>query len=111
MGVEMILNRRIYNFLNFVAQIFLPALGSLYFIQSQVFHFPHIGEIVGTIMIIDFFFGIVLWLCTKTYDGQIVVYENPEEQKKTYSLELNTDPEELENKKEVRFKVTPIESL
>lgn len=108
----MTINRPFYNILNFIAQILLPALGSLYFIQSQVFHFSHIGEIVGTIMIVDLFFGFLVWLCPKPYDGQIVVYEDPDGEKKTYSLELNSDPEkELESKKQLVFRVTPVKTF
>lgn len=56
----MIKNSRIYDTLKWVAQILLPALGTLYFTLSTVWGFPYAEEIVGTITAIDTFLGIIL---------------------------------------------------
>lgn len=55
-------------------------------------------------MVIDTFLGGILHLSSPA-DGAIKVIENPTNGIKTYSLELDQQPEELEDKKVVRFKV------
>lgn len=106
------LSNRSYNFLKFLAQIFLPAVASAYFSLSQIWHLPHATEIVGTITVLDVFLGVILSLSTKwyensgaKYDGVIEVDES--EGKKMFSLILNSDVDELDQKKEANFKITP----
>ena len=106
------LSNKMYDSLKWTAQIFLPALGTLYFGLSQIWGFPKGAEVVGTITIIDTFLGVLLGLATKSYnasdapyDGSIDVFDS--EGKKTYSLTLNSDPEALDQKSQVVFKVNP----
>lgn len=56
-----------YDRLKFVAQIFLPALGALYFGLSQIWHLPKPTEIVGTITVIDLFLGAILGVSSAQY--------------------------------------------
>ena len=57
-----------YDILKWVAQIFLPALGALYFGLAQIWGFPYGEEIVGTIAVIDTFFGVILGISTSNYN-------------------------------------------
>jgi len=51
---------RVYDNLKYIAQIILPALGTLYFALSQIWGLPYGEAIVGTIAAIDAFLGAVL---------------------------------------------------
>lgn len=57
-----------YNFLKWVAMILLPALGTLYFSVSNIWHLPYPEEIVGTIVAIDAFLGVLLGVSTAQYN-------------------------------------------
>ena len=60
-------NNRTFDILKFVAQIGLPALGTLYFALSQIWGLPYGEQIVGTITAIDVFLGAVLGVSTAQY--------------------------------------------
>ena len=99
-----------YDTLKFLAQIVLPALGTLYFTLAGLWGLPAAEEVVGTIVAIDTFLGVVLQISSTAYEksgdqygGDLVVKEVGD--KKVFSLELNDDPEILEKKDEVSFKV------
>lgn len=61
-----------YDILKFIAQIVLPAAGTLYFALAGIWGWPYGEQIVGTITAIDAFLGAVLKISTKTFiDDQI----------------------------------------
>lgn len=106
-----LLSNRKYDFLKFVATIFLPALGALYFGLSQIWGLPAGEEVVGTIVLLDAFLGALLKVSDRTYetsgakyDGIMDVIEDAEGAK-TVSLNLDSDPYDLDKKKDVTFKV------
>jgi len=113
-----LLSNSVYDVLKHVAQIYLPAAGTLYFTIAQIWGLPGAEEVVGTIVAVDTFLGIVLGFSTKTYnesdakyDGQIHVQESPEGQK-IATMELNRDvTNKLENQKSIRFKVNPVQPM
>lgn len=106
-----ILSDAIYGKLKTVVQVVLPALSTLYFTLGAVWNLPSVEKVIGTNAALATFFGIVLGLSTKAYNttekyaGQIVLKIDEETGKKLYSLELDGDPEELDQKKEVTFKI------
>lgn len=57
-----------YDVLKWIAQIGLPALGSLYFAIAQIWALPYPEEIVGTIVAIDVFLGAFLGISTSQYN-------------------------------------------
>lgn len=57
-----------YNFLKEIAQIWLPALATLYFTLASVWGFPYAEQIVGTISAIDVFLGAILKISTIQYN-------------------------------------------
>lgn len=59
---------KLYNVLKWIAQIVLPALGTLYFAISQIWGLPLGEEIVGTITAVDAFLGALLGISTITYN-------------------------------------------
>lgn len=60
-----------YDFLKFVAQILLPALGALYFGLTQWWPLPYGAEVVGTITVIDTFLGSILQISTDQYNKEL----------------------------------------
>lgn len=58
-----------YDFLKKVAQLYLPALGTLYFGLAQIWHLPAPEEIVGSVVAVDTFLGAVLHLSTQSYQN------------------------------------------
>ena len=65
------MNNKIYDILKWIAQIFLPALGTLYFALAGIWNFPYAEAIVGTITAIDTFLGIILGISTINYNKKI----------------------------------------
>ena len=63
-----------YDRLKFIAQIFLPALGTLYFALGGIWGWPYVEQIVGSITAIDTFLGALLGISTYQYnkDNKIV---------------------------------------
>ena len=91
-------------------QIILPAFSALYFGLANIWGLPAAEQVVGTIAVVTTFLGVCLGISTHqynesgaAYDGRMVIEET--EDKKMFSMELDEDPETLENKDSVRFKV------
>ena len=64
------MSNRTYDILKFVAQIILPALGTLYFALARIWGLPLGEEIVGTITAVDAFLGAILGISTMEYNRQ-----------------------------------------
>jgi hypothetical protein len=99
---------KVYNSVRALVELGLPATATLYFTLAQIWGLPNAEQVVGTITAIVVFLGVLLRVArnsynTEKYQGRINVVETDE--KLTYSLELDTDPNELQNKGEVTFKV------
>ena len=62
-----ILSNKQYDVLKWIAQILLPALGTLYFALAGIWGFPFGEQIVGTITAVDTFLGVLLGISTKQY--------------------------------------------
>ena len=64
------LSNKVYDILKFVAQILLPAIGTLYFALARIWQFPYAEEVVGTITAIDAFLGALLGISTMQYNKE-----------------------------------------
>lgn len=64
------LTNKAYDVLKFIAQILLPALGTLYFALAKIWGFPYATEIVGTISAVDAFLGALLGISTANYNKE-----------------------------------------
>lgn len=60
-----------YDVLKWIAQILLPAIGTLYFSVSQIWGLPYGEQIVGTITAIDAFLGVCLGISSDNYHKSI----------------------------------------
>lgn len=63
----MIMSNKVYDILKWIAQLLLPALGTLYFTLAGIWELPYAEEIVGTITAIDTFLGILLGVSSIQY--------------------------------------------
>lgn len=64
------LSNQTYDILKFIAQILLPAVGTLYFALAAIWGFPYGEQIVGTITAVDAFLGTCLGISTKNYQEE-----------------------------------------
>lgn len=100
---------KLYNVLKFLALVIFPALGTLYFTLAQIWGLPAGEEVVGTILALDTFLGVILQISSTNYNsssaqGTLDIQETDEG--KVFQLELEGDPEyELEGKDRVVFDV------
>ena len=62
------MSNKMYDILKYIAQIVLPALGTLYFALASIWGFPYAEQIVGTITAIDTFLGVLLKISTDSYN-------------------------------------------
>src|SRR5688572_3321198 len=108
-----ILSDKAYNFAKALVQIYLPALGALYFSLSDIWNLPHALQVVGTITCVTTFLGVCLGISHKTYEsmgggnvGTVQIKEKLDGGK-SVSLELRDDMvmEDLETKDTISFKV------
>lgn len=62
------MDNKMYDILKWIAQILLPALGTLYFALASIWGLPYAEQIVGTITAIDAFLGAILGISTYMYN-------------------------------------------
>lgn len=63
-----VISNKTYDILKWIAQIALPALGTLYATLAVIWGFPFGEEVVGTISAIDVCLGAFLGISTKQYN-------------------------------------------
>jgi len=73
------MSNKLYDVLKFIAQILLPAIGTLYFALAKIWGFPYPAEIVGTISAVDAFLGALLGISTMQYNKEQEI-QPPDEQ-------------------------------
>ena len=61
------MSNKTYDILKYIAQIVLPAVGTLYFALAKIWGLPYGTEIVGTITAVDTFLGALLKISTDAY--------------------------------------------
>lgn len=62
------MKNKTYDVLKYIAQIVLPATGTLYFALASIWGLPYGEQIVGTITAVDTFLGALLMISTKNYN-------------------------------------------
>lgn len=113
-GNPWMLGDRAYDFVRKLVQIILPALGSFYFSLAGLWDLPEPDKVVGTIVVVTTFLGIVLGISKAQYtasgkgiDGNLVVAptaEGPVVQRLVY----DGVAEDLQGKSTVTFKIQEI---
>lgn len=64
------MSNKTYDVLKYVAQIVLPAMGTLYFALASIWKLPYGEEIVGTITAVDTFLGALLMISSANYNKE-----------------------------------------
>ena len=82
----------------------LPAYACLYFGLSLFFDVPAVEQVLVSLALASLLLGLFAEYYPR-YDGQMVIKKN-DDGKKTFLLEIDKDPEELETQDVVIFKVT-----
>lgn len=62
------LSNKTYDILKAIAQIVLPAAGTLYFALAGIWGLPYAEQIVGTITAVDTFLGVLLGISSAQYN-------------------------------------------
>jgi len=65
------MNNKVYDILKWIAQYFLPALGTLYFALSTIWGLPFGEQVVGTVTAADTFLGVILGISTANYNKTV----------------------------------------
>lgn len=72
------MSNKVYDILKHIAQIYLPAIGALYFALANIWGLPYAEQIVGTITAVDAFLGVILGISTMKYNqGKAETYDGP----------------------------------
>jgi imidazoleglycerol phosphate synthase glutamine amidotransferase subunit HisH len=64
------MSNKTYDIIKAIAQIILPAAGTLYSALAGIWGLPYAEQIVGTIIAVDTFLGIILGISTANYNKQ-----------------------------------------
>ena len=95
-----------YDILKELAQVVLPALGTLYFALAAIWGFPYGEQVVGTITAIDAFLGACLHISTKSYTGDGTLnIDTTNTKTDQWSLDFDTPLDMVSDKKTVVLKV------
>lgn len=64
----MTMSDKTYKVLKWIAQYFLPAIGTLYFALASIWNLPYGEQVVGTVTAVDTFLGVILGISTAQYN-------------------------------------------
>ena len=62
------MTNKVYDILKWIAQYFLPAIGTLYFALAGIWGLPYGEQIVGTITAVDTFLWVLLGISSAQYN-------------------------------------------
>jgi len=107
-----LLSNLTYDRLKFLVQIVIPAVSALYVGLAQIWGFPNVEQVAGTLAVIAVFLGTVLRISVKSYsnsqdrfDGTLVI-DTSNDDTDVYSLEVDTPLSILNSKNELTVKVS-----
>lgn len=107
----MLLTNKVYDFLKWVAQYFLPASATLYFTLTSIWGLPYGEQVLGTISAMTIFLGVLLGISSNTYvksgadtDGTLQI-DRSDPEKDIYRLQLDSELETLSEKQKIALKV------
>lgn len=104
------LSGRTYDTLKWVAMVFLPALGTLYFTVATLWGLPYVEQTLGTIAAVGTFLGILLGISTKQFWSTTektagLLHIDTSGEADQYYLEVTAPLQDIPNKQAVMFKV------
>ena len=103
------MTNKTYDILKYIAQIVLPACGTLYAALAPLWNLPYAEAIVGTIMAVDAFLGALLKISSNNYYKQgkdVLGTLEIDTENETANFNFDeTNAEELLNAKTAKVKV------
>lgn len=102
-----ILSNKAYDILKWGTIVLLPALGTLYFGLGNLWGFPYIEEVVGSIAVLETFLGALIGVSTKNYkgDGVIEIDQTSDPELGYFQVNTNDTIDKIAKKKEILLKV------
>lgn len=100
----MSLGNSLYDFLKSLAQIFIPALATLYFALGL----PAAEQVLGGLAAADTLLGVILGIAHMSFNKSLargIMVVTKTEKGLVYSLELDEGPEVIPDRKQVRLNV------
>ena len=104
----MVITSSSYRIMKWLVQVVLPVVGALYFLWQDIFDLPSPLTVIGTLVVIMAFLGLILRIWESVYEKQVIrgtVDLIETEEKMSYSLNFDDDPAELKNKRRAVFDV------
>lgn len=100
------MSNKVYDTLKFTALVVLPLAGSLYFGFGQIWNFPLMEEVMGSIAVLDTALGVLIGKLSKeNIMGSFIVKQDEEGVPVGMRIEANRDPMILNDKSTVTFQV------
>jgi hypothetical protein len=106
-----ILSPAVYDKLKKTVQFILPLIGSIYFGLGQIWGFPKIEEVIGSITVLNTALGSVVGISKSradkadtATDGDLVITEDPGGVA-SWMMAFEGDPELLKDRENITFKV------
>lgn len=105
------LSDTVYIWLKHTATIILPAAAALYISLAQLWHFPNVEAVAGSIAAVNTFLGALVALSTSSYNSSDVKYAGiikvtDDGTKKIANLVVPGDPNDILGMKEATFKIS-----
>lgn len=94
----MTLKKGVYDFIKWVALIFLPGAATLYAALAPIWNWPDVQQVVVSATAVDTFLGALVGISSKGYtppvDGNLYV-SNPTPESATARMEFSTHPADI----------------
>lgn len=107
---SLLFGNKAYDLLKMLALIVFPALGTAYFSLAGIWGLPAAEQVVGTIVVLNTFLGVLLGVATRQYansdarfDGQILV--EPGHEPDTSQVRVQAETSAVATKDEVTLRV------
>ena len=65
------MSNKMYDVLKWIAMVVLPAIATLYLALAGIWGLPYGEEVVGTVMAVDTFLGVLLGISSVQYNKKI----------------------------------------
>ena len=109
----MTLHNKVYDALNFIALVALPAFGSLYLSLAQVWNLPGAEKVTATVIVLDTFLGAVVRISWRRYNQNDANFDgyldsegvDPDTGIPDLKMTVTTPPEDMLASNVVRFKI------
>lgn len=106
------MSSKLYDSMKWTALVLLPGLGALYFGLGQLWDFPEVEKVVGSVTVLEVFIGLLLRKSASDYGsaqtvGDAIVIQDKEGTVAgmRFELDASTTPLVLNDKKIAQFNV------